>query len=251
MPEITAVTITLGRPDLLCQMIRQFELQSFQDRYLQIIDTGNHIAQQYGDRWQLRQLGHVDTEMWRTMNELISSTSSDSYAKLDDDDTYAPWHLDACVHALDKGMWAAPSVVWDSFDNDPTYKLHAFRTSAMNGRRDVCYAGSWSVRREAFESVGGYPPHGINEGECEYRDLLFAKFGPPVDTICDRFPMPSYVYRRRNTGVVQASTLQNNPEETMRQRTMKRDPVGTLLPRWPDKYLEGLPDRTTICPRQW
>ena len=248
MARITAVCLTLGRPHLLAQMIRQFELQTYQDRELLIIDTGNHIQPQTGDRWRLRQLGRVDTEMWRTMNELVRETDTEFVCKMDDDDNYAPWHMAAVVDALDRGPWAVPSVVWDNAGAQVGAPLVATATHAP-GRNDHCYAGAWAYRRAAFDAVGGYSPHGVNEGECEFRNKLLRTFGPPADTISERYPQPSYIYRRGRSW--QASLLQNDPRETMRLRTAKYEPVGVITPTWPDNYLEGLPTDGVVHPRAW
>lgn len=249
--RIVGIMLTLGRPQLLAQALRQWELQTYPDRHLLVIDTGNHIANQQGAHWEIRQLGRIDTGMWATVNEAVRSTDAEFVCRMDDDDIYLPWYVEAHVEALTAAAWSAASVVFDSLPDDPSGTLRVTRTVSWVDGRDVCYAGCWGYRRQAFDAVGGHPDHGVNEGECEFRDLLFARFGPPADTIGKRFPQPSYVYRRKPPGVATASALQRNEAETMRLRTMYREPVGKIVPRWPDRFIEGLPADRTIHERPW
>ena len=133
---------TLGRPPLVEQILMMWKLQSHQDRELLVLDTGNQMPECTGDRWRIVHQGETPWSMGTCCNRGIRLLDSDAICRIDDDDIYFPWHLEACAAALEHHPWACPSSVWDRFDpHEPPCRV---RTYGDPTPVDVAYSGCWS-----------------------------------------------------------------------------------------------------------
>lgn len=234
--KILAFMPTLGRPHLVEQAIRMFELQTWQDREMLVYDTANQMPEISGDRWRIVHQGELPWSMGTTCNVGIRLSDAPLIARWDDDDHYLPWHLEACIEALTTGRWSCPSVVWD-------YVLPDLPSLVKTTHRDGgkwAYAGAWAFRRDAFEEVGGYSEEHFREEECDFRNALIATSGPPADTITMRFPAASYVYLGNK--VPRSSHYGQLTDDQRRAAQQKRWPkVESISPRWPEGYMAGFP----------
>ncbi len=245
--HLSVVMVTLGRPRLVEQAIRMFELQSHQDADMLVIDTANQMRLTRGNRWLVLPQPQQDWSLAETVNRGIESAVEGSgIARWDDDDWYFPWHLAAVSDALERGDWACPSVVWD--EESPGRYIQT-RTAARPDGSDCCYAGAWAFRKAAWRAVGGYPTHAMSEKEVDFRTELFRRFGSPQDTISERYPVPSYCYFRHRADVLHDSC--STDEERMARRRGPFAPWPAVWPRWPDNYMLGLPPGEAVQDRKW
>ena len=242
---ISCIMPTLARPHLVEQSIRMFELQTYQNRTLLVIDTGNQMPPTIGDRWRIVPDDCVPYSQGCLINRAIRDLPGTLIARWDDDDQYFPWHLEACVEALAYRPWAVPSRVWDCFA-DATIMSQTCRSG---DGRDASYAACWSFTKEAWKKVGGYPEEDESEGECDFRLKLWAAFGAPADTISDRFPMPSYCYSRVRSPDVHDSTHTREERIARRRKEYPKHPAVTI--RWPDNYMLGFPLNPVLSQRRW
>jgi glycosyltransferase involved in cell wall biosynthesis len=231
--KITAVCITYLRPALLAELIRMFELQTYQDRELIVLDDAGQYREQVGDRWRIVPWEKRFFSLGAKRNQAmrLASDDSEAFAVWDDDDVYLPWALEATVNGLEKGDWAAPSVAFDHWELG---KMIVTRTGIdASGRHNApAYHGSWSYRRSAIEDVGGYPEREVGDLDCETGISLIERFGHPVDTICDEYPHPYYIYNR-------FAQTYNAGEMTDKEITdMNEAPclIDRVIPKWPTSY---------------
>jgi len=245
-PLLSCIMPTLGKPDLVEEAVRMFELQSYPNRELLIVDTANQMPPITGDRWSIMPLAELPPSHGTVVNQAIHKTNGPYVVRWDDDDHYFPWHLEACREALDRRLWAVASLAWDQWTPD---ELVIMKTAHWPDLRDACYAAAWSFRRQAWAAIGGYPTHSETESEGEFRDRLFAAFGPPADTISERFPVPSYFYTRSRSGHFHDS--EQTPQDRIARRKLTYPKRETVTPRWPRGYMLGLPAAAVPCERKW
>lgn len=244
--KIVGFMPTLGRPELVQEILMMWHLQTYQDRELLIYDTANQMPEIEGDRWKIIHQGECPYSMGTTCNVGIRMSDAPLICRIDDDDQYAPWHLEATVAALEQKPWCCPYHVWDAQFG----RIQMFE-SFQTGRapRTVAYAGAWGFTREAFEALGGYRENDIREQECEFRDRLARRYGDPADTISERFPMPSYLYAANHGRVGHYGRL---TDRERRQHQRKEWPKWKHIePRWPKDYFHGLPLDPPLNPRRF
>jgi hypothetical protein len=243
---ITCIMPTLGRPHLVEQSIRMFELQSYRNRELLIFDTGNQMPACEGDRWRIIPLETLPHSHGTVVNEMVRQARSELIVRWDDDDQYFPWHLEACVEALSRRPWAVASLTWDQWSPS---EMVIMKTAHWADLRDACYAAAWSFDREAWKTVGGYSTDTETELEGEFRDRLYRTFGPPADTVSERFPVPSYCYTRSRSGEIHDS--EQTPEQRIARRNIVYPKWEKVTPRWPDNFMLGFPMNPIVSERRW
>lgn len=227
---------TLGRPQLVEEIICMWNMQTYQDRFLIIYDTANQLPQIEGDRWRIVHQGELPWSMGTTCNVGIRLSDAPLIARIDDDDHYYPWHLEACVEALKHSHWSCPYETWDAQYGD----IRLIRTYRdAHGPRGVAYAGAWAFRREAFDVLGGYKETAFREEECEFRDRLAARFGLPGNTISEKFPTASYLYAANHDRVVHYGQCTDDQRRKYQRQQWPK--VTEITPRWPRSFMLGLP----------
>jgi len=192
MATIAALCPTYRRPQLLGQLIKLFQMQTCMDSELIILDDAGQYGNVAGDRWRIISMSDRFPSVEAKRNYLIRNTSAEMIAMWDDDDIYLPWALDACAYALSNSTFAQPRQILEwTGPGEHRWK----RCLTYGHRHDYCYGGCWSYRRDWFLSTGGYPEHEDNGGDW-YWFRRIAHSPASVDTICDRYPDPFYVYNR-------------------------------------------------------
>ena len=166
---ICAICPTLNRPELLSRSIACFEHQTYEDRYLLIVDDIGQYNTQHGDRWSLISFNQRILSLGEKNNVCASMAPRGVkyYAKWDDDDIYMPWHLEGLVRAMEQGgelvqprhavdYWFDRWVQTETFSKkDPDH---------------YCYHGCWGYTRELFARVGGYrAKFAGDDGELQHR----------------------------------------------------------------------------------
>jgi hypothetical protein len=227
---------TLGRPPLVEESIRMWELQTYPDRELLVLDTANQMSECSGETWRIVHQGDCPYSMGTTCNVGIRMSDAEAICRWDDDDSYAPWHLEAMGEALQSHPWACPYSVWDC-QFGPMKLCRTYRDT--RGPRDVAYAGTWAFTRVAFEAVGGYRETMVKEQELEFRNRLFARYGPPGDSTAGRFPAPSYSYAINQDRVPHYGHMTDEQRQSHQRQAWPAWPKVT--PRWPRNYMLGYP----------
>lgn len=231
--KITAICVTFNRPELLAQMIRCFELQTYENRELIILDDAGQYKNTEGDRWRLTSVDRRFPTLGAKRNAAMSLASPDTTALAvwDDDDTYLPWALAASVAALEKGYWARSSQVWEKLAPGEYKHVESF---SRENPDHIAYHGCWSFRRDVFNAMGGYPL--INTGEdIKLTWKIIPRLGSSVDTISKEFPDPFFIYNRTNA----SSSISELAHQGVTYDDMASIPitkVAKLTPRWPDDY---------------
>jgi len=252
MKLCSCFTPTLGRPELIEEILMMFQMQTYPNRELLVVDTAEQMPETEGDRWRIMHIGRL-LPNWRDgysmgtlVNAGIRATKGELTIRLDDDDQILPWHVEALVEALQDHQWACPYTVWDAQWGD----LRLYRPYRdRRGPRDVAYAGTWAFTREAFEALGGYREDRFREEECEFRDRLAARFGDPGDSTAGRFPMSSYVYSPNSDRVPHYGQMTDQQRRAHQRQSWP--PWPKITPRWPRNYLLGFPLNPTINPRNF
>ena len=236
---------TLGRPQLVEEVLRMWELQTYPDCDLLVYDTANQMPEVQGPNWRIVHQGECPWSMGTTCNTGIRMSDAPYVLRIDDDDQVFPWHVEAIVDALQDHQWACPLKVWDwQYGNKPLM----FRPYNRD-TRDIAYAGTWAFRREAFEAVGGYREDCFREEECEFRTRLHDRFGPPGDSTAGRFPDPSYAYALNYDRVPHYGQMTDEQRREHQRRPWPK--WETITPRWPRNYLLGYPLNPKLHPRRF
>lgn len=260
--KLVAICVTYRRPELVAQLVRMFELQSYfhGSRRLLIYDDAGEYEEHEGDGWivvsrpdrvrshgQKRNLACAKAaEIWPDL---------EGYAVWDDDDIYFPWAMEACADALTRGAWGVPSLVWDDGQRwGEASPLLTESYSRQQGFEFACYHGSWCYRRDAFEAVKGYDTHTAGDRDMQFAKRLRLRFGPPADTLSERFPEPYYVYRRdiapariSDFGYTSNATT-IRPEDLAKWGT-SGPKIERIVPQWPPHYCR-MPKKQPIA-RPW
>jgi len=152
--KICVCTCTYKRPRSLGHLIRCFERQSYQDRWMVILDDEGSLGHHAGDRWHLVSI----PRRFRTLGEkrnavaALAPPDTEAFAIWDDDDLYFPWALEATAAALDRGDWSRPSIALVPIVEPPGNRW-SFRQVQTGG----LFHGGWGYRRELFDRAGWYP----------------------------------------------------------------------------------------------
>ena len=188
---ICAICPTCNRPELLGRAIRAFEMQTYENRFLIIVDDLGQYKNQKGDRWQLVSFPRRIMSLGEKNNvcAALAPRETWAYAKWDDDDIYLPWHLEATVEALTRGPFCQPRHAIDYWDGEWV----VVETYNRRDPKRFCYHGCWGYTRELFSSVGGYRNHYAGD-DGPFQDSLIRKGVRSVDT-SPNFK-PSYIYNR-------------------------------------------------------
>lgn len=241
--KICAICPTCNRPELLGRAIRAFEKQTYEDRFLIIVDDLGQYRQQTGDRWQLVSFPRRVLSLGEKNNICAALAPPDTYAyaKWDDDDIYYPWHLEATVDALSRGDFVQPRHAIDFWNG----KWIITETFNKQDPERFCYHGCWAYTRALFAAVGGYRNRFAgDDGEFQNRML---KCGiKSVDIDRDKYK-PSYKYNRPLTNRI---SEMGDDHETYLAMAGEYAYVGTV-PTWEDDSVFEQPIPTEIIKRQW
>lgn len=159
--RIGCVCITCNRPQLLGRLIKCFERQDHQNRWLVIVDDLGQYDRQAGDRWQL----YSEHTMFPTLGEKrnfatsLLPTDVEAVAVADDDDFFSPWWLSSLAAALERHEWVQPRHAIDYVGGERV----VVETFSRRHPEQVAYHSCWAYWRELFLRHGGYPA--INCGE--------------------------------------------------------------------------------------
>jgi hypothetical protein len=237
---------TLGRPHLVEEVIAMWELQTYQDRELLIYDTANQMPEISGETWRIIHQGKLPFSMGTTCNVGIRMSDAPLIARIDDDDHYFPWHLEACVEALQNSAMSCPYCTWDGQYG----RVECFQTYSRSvGPSGVAYAGAWAFTREAFEAIGGYKESEFREDECEFRDRMVEKYGPPGDTTAGKFRTPSYLYAANHVATVHYGQCTDEQRREYQRQDWPK--VEKIEPRLPSNFMDGISDKFRVHPRRF
>jgi hypothetical protein len=231
--KIAAICITYLRPQLLFELIRMFELQSWPDRQLVVLDDTGQYEPCSGDRWTVHSIDSRFMSIGAKRNAAmdLADEDADAFAVWDDDDVYLPWALAATENGLRDSAWAAPAVVFDHWKPGGLIVTKTDLDSASLSAAPA-YHGSWSYRRETIDSVGRYPDHQVGDLDCEVGWKILAKYGHPKNTICDQFPHPYYIYNR-HADTYNAGMMTDG--EIIDMKPVAGEKM-VVMPTWPTSY---------------
>ena len=207
---ITCVCPTFNRPELLGRAIRAFEKQTYENKFMVIIDDTGQYNNQKGDCWELISIPRRVLSLGEKRNIGASLAPKDTwaYAVWDDDDLYMPWHLEALAEALTRGEFVQPRMVVDFWGGEwvqvQTFGAKNFSRKSTGrpvqqirparGIQTHCYHGCWGYTRKLFEEVGGYPPrYADDDGVFQKKIIKLGKVSVGFDPA---YP-PSYFYNRQ------------------------------------------------------
>lgn len=239
---ICAICPTCNRPELLGRAVRAFEKQTYENRFLIIVDDLGQYKNQSGDRWQLVSFPQRILTLGEKNNVCASLAPRETwgYAKWDDDDLYMPWHLEAMAEALSRGRFVQPRYAIDFWN----HKWVVTETYSRKKPNHYCYHGCWGYTRELYASVGGYRNrYAGDDGELQSRLLEMGIHSVGFD---EGFK-PSYWYNRPLSNRI--SEL-GNTEEVYWNIGHNSSYVGDV-PKWTgdDIFQQEIP--MEVVKRQW
>lgn len=205
MSDFLCVCPTWGRPrHIIENTIALFESQTHPDRHLIILDDLGNIAEESGDRWEVRSTTFRSPSLPQKYAMILKAAKEtypnwDSLAIWDDDDLYLPDHLANHAKALETFEWAHPSFVWSTYTGKPV-------TEFAEGR----FYASAAVRREWFEQFGGWRP--TKRADFDQLFLSDAAERPKGDPCI--FGDPQFVFRWHDTHANHAQQAIRAPEDT-------------------------------------
>lgn len=210
---VCAICPTFNRPELLSRAIRSFEKQTYDNRYLIIVDDLGQYENQAGDRWELISIPRRFLTLGEKRNFAAALAPRDTwaYAVWDDDDLYMPWHLEAVAKALSKGLLVQPRHAVDYWNGRwvvvETFNKRRAARPRHPSSNFFCYHGCWGYTRELFKEVGGYRPCYADD-DIDFQHRLIS-MGVKSVGFCAEHP-PSYFYNRNHT--VRISELGKNEQ---------------------------------------
>jgi len=157
--KITVCTCTYLRPRLLGYLIRCFEKQDHEDRYMVILDDAGQYYPIEGDRWRIESVAKRYPTLGAKRNAAarLAPRGTDAICPWDDDDLVLPWGLSATAAALERAPWSRPSQALAYREHDKM--LHRLLTYWRKDQSDKAFHAAWGISLDAFNSVGGYPEH--------------------------------------------------------------------------------------------
>jgi glycosyltransferase involved in cell wall biosynthesis len=240
---ITAICPTFNRPKLLGRAIRAFEKQTYENRFLIIVDDLGQYKNQGGKNWRLVSFPQRIMSLGEKNNvcAALAPRETWAYAKWDDDDIYMPWHLEALADALSIGEWVQPRHAID-FWNGRWCIVETFNRRNPN---KFCYHGCWAYTRELFKKVGGYRGEYAGD-DGEFQNRLLKKGFHSVD-IDPRF-QPSYWYNRPLT-----NRISEKGGSADVYWGMMPDPLiyAGEVPKWQDETVWDKSIPTEVIRRPW
>jgi len=201
--KICVSTCTYKRPRSLGHLIRCFERQTHEDRFMVILDDDGSTGHLRGDRWEAVSV----PRRFRTLGEkrnavaALAPPDAEALAIWDDDDLYFPWALEATAAALDRGEWSRPSIALLPIIEPPGNRW-TFRQVQTGG----LFHGGWAYKRDLFDRAGWYPAESGPEDQGLMRKME-ALGAVAIDPIALGF-RPFYVYGGpRASGVPNLSSM--------------------------------------------
>jgi glycosyltransferase involved in cell wall biosynthesis len=158
--KLCCTVSTYNRPHLLPRIIKCFEEQDYDDRYMVILDDGGQYENQCGDRWSLVSVSSRFPSLGDKRNAVLDMVPSDTYAVLptDDDDLFLPWHLSAAANALAISDWSRPSVVISPMMlGDVTVFRQNYTGHRDDNTTNRLYHPAWAMKLSCVFACGGYP----------------------------------------------------------------------------------------------
>lgn len=221
-----------ARPaSLVGNSIACFEAQTYQtcqNATLLVYDDTGHFEPTSGPGWNLVSDSARHPTLSAKYNWMVDMTAEgdqvddrgrndddDVLVVWEDDDIYLPWHVEACVRALERpgAMWCHPSRVLSLYTGKPAEEGAAGRFHA-----------SLAFRRGSLAQVGGWPDTARGDFDQQLIRNLERKFGPAADPLAgvDGFP-PSYVFRWGSTGTRHGQTfMQSGGDEGWYRRAAEQ-----------------------------
>lgn len=246
---LSCLCVTRGRPELVAEAVRQFELQSYRDKELLILDDAGQYDGYHGQANVRVMSDRIELDSLARLRNLgFEMAAGEAVVIWDDDDWYFPWHLEAIAEALSSPLakWARPSVVWDEWEPGQFIKCRVH--NASGDPRSYCYHGAWAFTKRAWEQAGKYPLGHPGDRDSDFAGEVLRVCGPSADTISERFPEPSYCYRRHRCAV-RGSEM--SAQQMLDRRKESLPFSGTITGTWPEEWMRGLPQGAAVEPRRW
>jgi hypothetical protein len=195
--HLTCLCPTYGRPSIVRNALALFlaqQLRPGDTAHLLIWADDGLIPSQAGTHgplsWEV-----VGTHDWIPLTRKYApmlayarqhSTPTDAWIVWDDDDVYAPWHLQAHADALELSRWSHPTWAWSTYGG-----LHSRHLNARH------YHGSLAIRDDLMGELGGWPITDRSDYDKQQLARCWEHAGTPGDP-CGH-ARPSYVYRWQDT----------------------------------------------------
>ncbi len=242
---ISCICPTFNRPKLLGRAIACFEKQTYENRYLTIIDDLGQYDHQKGDRWQIISFSQRVLSLGEKNNmcAALSPRETWAYAKWDDDDIYMPWHLESLEKAFREGSWVQPRVVLE-LRNEGLFKVETFNREKPT---KFGYHGSWGYTRELFKKIRGYGAVYASD-DFELQRRLHSLNRKSVD-IPVSYP-PGYIYNRVDQHPRLGSEGGEEPNYWNMERLCDIKYVG-LIPKWEDDSIWNFSMPKETIERGW
>jgi hypothetical protein len=143
-------------------MLWCYEQQSYDDRYLLILDDAGQYCSQRGDRWIMLSVDEKFATLGEKRNAAISLLSRDcEYVSVwDDDDLYFSNHLATQAKHLGTGFTVAKEMLVDHGEWIERTKTHGHG-----------FHSGWAYQRSLFLRKGGYPAKDVGEDAAIYDRL--------------------------------------------------------------------------------
>jgi len=245
--KITAFCPTLNRPELLGRLIKCFEMQTYDNRELIILDDGGQYCNQKGDKWELISVPRRFRSLGEKNNAVMALASFDSQAiaKADDDDIYMPWWLESLVDALGRGEFVQPRHAID-FVGGQWVQSETFNVK----NRRFAYHGCWAYKRSLIEKSGGYRPEYAGDDQ-EMERRLKDKLGMVSVGIDEKRFQPFYWYHRTLPGRLSDRTQQTRDPRRSYIDTGFGVPYVGKVPEYVGEAVWERPIPTKVIQRQW
>ena len=193
-----------ARPSsLVGNSIACFEAQTYRDAFLIVYDDTGHFWSESAETWLLVSNAERRQTLSAKYNHMafnLASKNTDIFIVWEDDDIYLPWHVEACVKALEApgATWAHPSHAWALTTGKPVLER-------VGGNMHA----SLAFRREALKALGGWPDTKRADFDLQLIANARREFGPPANPL-EHFP-PSYMFRWGSTGTIHGQSFGRSP----------------------------------------
>jgi hypothetical protein len=184
-------------------VIKCFEEQDYEDRYMIILDDGGQYGNQCGDRWELISHSQRYPSLGAKRNAVLEMVPQDTYAVLptDDDDLFLPWHLSSAAAALAVADWSRPSVILvPALRGQLTVFNQNYTGRNPEHVEQRLYHPAWAMKLECVLAAGGYPPNESGPEDQGLMRKMEANGVTQADPVELGFP-PAYVYCWGNNNI--------------------------------------------------
>lgn len=231
---ITWCVCTYGRPNLLARTVRCFKEQTYEDRYMVILDDGGQYGREKHSNWEIVSYDRRFQSLGAKRNFALTLVppGTDCVMPVDDDDIPLPHHTEATAAALAKADWSRPSVIHSVRElGDQWIFIPTYTGNRDDQTKNRLYHPAMGFRLANVLAVGGYPEELSGPEDQGLMRKLEAAGTTEADPVALGFA-PSYGYKWGESNISGMLNRQTDPTGSVAWQRLERVLEECRIPHW-------------------